>query len=56
MPVRLQRHGEGVRHRRLGGDVLEVHAQMDDGLRDLRADPADDAIGAHQPGGGHRLQ
>ena len=29
---------------------------MDDGLRNLRADAADDAVGAHQPGGGDRFQ
>ena len=36
--------------------VAEVHAQVDDRLRDLRADAADDAVGPHQPGGRDRLQ
>src|ERR1700749_1077970 len=41
---KLQRIGQ----RRLGGDALQVDAQVHDGLRDLRADAADDAVRAHQ--------
>ena len=36
--------------------AVQVHAEMDDRLRDLRPDAADDAVGAHQPRGRHRLQ
>ena len=34
----------------------QVDAEMDDRLRDLRPDAADDAVRAHQPGGRDRLQ
>jgi hypothetical protein len=47
-----RRCAEGDRERvgeaRLGGDGGEVHAEVHDGLRDLRADAADDAVGAHE--------
>src|ERR1041385_1499561 len=39
---------EGVGERCLGHHVAEVHPQVHDGLRDLRPDAADDALGAHQ--------
>src|SRR4051812_41361656 len=42
----LQGEGEGIRQCRLGGDGAEVHAEVHDGLRDLRPDAADDAVGA----------
>ena len=51
-----QRDRERIRQRRFGGDLGQIHAEMHDGLRDLRADAADDAIRAHQSGGGHGLQ
>src|SRR5262249_50839514 len=47
---------EGIGERRLRGDGIEIHAQMDDGLSDLRADATDDAVSTHQPCGGDRLQ
>jgi hypothetical protein len=34
----------------------KLDPEMDDRLRDLRPDAADDAVRAHEPGGGHRLQ
>jgi len=37
-----------IGQRRLGGNPLQVDAQVHDGLGDLRADAADDAVGAHQ--------
>jgi hypothetical protein len=52
----LQGDGESVGQRRLGGHVLQVHAQMDNGLRDLRPDSANDAIGPHEARRGHGLQ
>src|SRR4051812_715343 len=48
----LKRIGQGG----LGGDALQVDAQVHDGLRDLRADAADDAFGAHQADGADGLQ
>src|SRR5688572_11734028 len=51
-----ERDRERVGERGLGGHVAEVDSEMHDGLRDLRANAADDALGAHQPGGRHRLQ
>ena len=36
--------------------AVELDAEVDDGLRDLRADAADDAVGAHQARRGDRLQ
>jgi hypothetical protein len=47
---------EGVGHRGLGRDVAELDAQVDDRLRDLGPDAADDALGPHQAGRGHGLQ
>jgi hypothetical protein len=52
----FQGHDKGVGQRGLGHDVLQVDAEVDDGLGDLRADAADDAIGAHQARGGDGLQ
>src|SRR5579883_2817798 len=51
----LQRQREGVSHRRLRDDV-ELHAEMDEGLGDLRADAADDAVRAHEARGRDRLE
>jgi hypothetical protein len=45
-----------IRERRLCHHGAEVYTQMDDGLSNLRANSADDAIGAHQPGGRHCFQ
>ena len=46
-------HGvlQGVREVRLGDDVAELDAQRDNRLGDLRPDPGDDALRAHQLGG-----
>src|SRR6195952_2426266 len=52
----LHRELQRVGQRRLGGDALQVDAQVHDGLRDLRADAADDAVGAHQADGGDGLE
>src|SRR5690348_5445353 len=52
----LERRREGVGQRRLGGDVAQLDAQMHDGLGDLRANAADDAVGAHEARRGHRLE
>ena len=49
-----ERQGESVGHRRLGDDA-ELEPEMDDGLRDLRPNAADDAVGPHQAGGRHGL-
>ena len=43
-----QRDHKSVGQGSLGGDVFEVDAEVDDGLGNLRADTADDAIGAHE--------
>ena len=51
-----QSYGESIRQRGLGGDFRQIDAQMNDGLRDLRTDAADQAIGAHQTRRGHGLQ
>ena len=50
------REHERVGQRGLGGDSAEVHAQVDDRLGDLGSDAADDALGAHEPGGPDRLE
>src|SRR5947209_3227891 len=55
-PGLSQRQSKRVRQGRLGGHVEEVNAQVDDRLRDLRANSADDAVRAHQPGRGHRFE
>src|SRR2546422_615043 len=44
----LQRDDEGVGQRGLRDHTAELDAEMDDGLRDLRSDAADDAVGAHE--------
>src|SRR6185312_7042555 len=44
----LERDAKSVGERRLGDHLAEIHAQVHDGLRDLRPDAADDAVGAHQ--------
>ena len=51
-----QRHRKRVGERRLRDDVLKIDAEVHDRLRDLRTDAADDAVGAHQPRGGDRLE
>ena len=51
----LQRQLQGIGKRRLGNDV-ELDAEVDHRLGDLRTDAADHAVGAHQPGGGDRLE
>src|ERR1051326_5833115 len=47
----LQRDFESRSKRGLGGDVLQVNAEMHDGLCDLRAHATDDAICSHEAGG-----
>ena len=48
-PARVERDRRSASgERRLGDDVREVDAEVDDRLRDLRPDAADDALGAHQ--------
>jgi hypothetical protein len=37
-------------------NVAELDAQRHAGVRDLRPDPGDDALRAHQPGGNDRLE
>src|SRR5262245_18111704 len=54
--VALQRHGEGAGQRGLARHVAQLHSQVHDGLRDLRTDPADQAVRSHESGRGHRLQ
>src|SRR4249920_3546821 len=51
-----ERDPERAGQRRLGDHVAESDAQVDDRLGDLRANTADDAVRAHQPRGGDRLQ
>ena len=48
-PARRRRPGSPWRRR------PSSTPEVDDGLRDLRPDAADDAVGAHQPGGRDRL-
>ena len=55
-PLRRKRYFECIRQRGLGGDFRQIHAEMNDGLRNLRADAADQAIRAHQARRGHGLQ
>ena len=45
----LQREDESLGERRLRRNLAQIDAQMDDGLRDLRSDTADNTIRAHQP-------
>src|SRR4051812_30023261 len=47
---------EGIGKRGLGGDRVEIDAEVDDGLRDLRPDAANDAVGAHEAGGSDGLE
>jgi hypothetical protein len=54
LPELTERERERVGHRRLGDDT-ELEPEMDDSLRDLRADAADNAIGPHQASGRHGL-
>src|SRR3546814_17514139 len=59
MILRLQltkRMREGALDIRLRYDLGQVDAEMDDRLRDLRPDAADDAVRAHEADGGRRLQ
>src|SRR5665213_349231 len=50
-----QRDLKGIRQRRLADDV-ELDAEMNHGLGDLRTDAADDAIGAHEARRRRRFQ
>ena len=52
--VRCSASAQRIRHGRLGNDV-QLQAEMHDGLGDLRPDAAEDAVGAHQPRRGNRL-
>ena len=52
----LERQRQRIGEIRLGGHALQVHAEVHDGLRDLRAHAGDDAFRAHEPQRGHRLQ
>src|SRR5215472_10282783 len=47
---------ERICQRRLGHHSLQVDTQMDDGLRNLRSNSADDAIRTHHPNGGYGLE
>src|SRR5262245_51924034 len=48
--------GERIAEARLDDHVLQIDPEVHDGLCDLRADPADDALGAHQAGRRDGLQ
>src|SRR5678815_3118173 len=48
--------GQRIGQRGLGGDALQVNAQMNNGLGDLRAYSADDAVRTHQPYRSNGLQ
>uniref|UniRef100_A0A1I7YBM1 PE-PGRS family protein n=1 Tax=Steinernema glaseri TaxID=37863 RepID=A0A1I7YBM1_9BILA len=52
----MQGQLQGVGQVGLGHHALQVQAQVHDGLGDLRAYTADDAVGAHQADGGHGLE
>src|SRR6185312_6841424 len=52
----LESHRESIRQRSLGGHLRQVYAEVDDGLRNLRPDAADDAVRTHQTRRGYRLQ
>ncbi|PAV70342.1 hypothetical protein WR25_02883 [Diploscapter pachys] len=52
----LERELQGIGEVGLGGQGAQVQPQMHDGLRDLRAHAADDAVGAHQTDGGDGLE
>jgi len=41
----LQREGKGIGQIRLRRDAVKIDAKMNDGLRNLRTNRADDAIG-----------
>src|ERR1700760_3688339 len=51
-----QSDGKGIAKGRFAGDVKQVNSQMNNGLGDLRTNPADDAIGAHQTRRGDGFQ
>ncbi len=44
----LERQGKRVGEIGLGGDALEIHPEVDNRLRDLRAHARDDAFRAHE--------
>src|SRR5690606_38278441 len=52
----LQGQGEGRGQAGSGDHVAEVDAQLNQRLGNLGADTGDDALAAHQAGGGHRLE
>src|SRR5499425_1346349 len=52
----LQRHRKRAGQRGLARHVTQLHAQVHDCLRDLGTDSADQAVRAHEPGRGDRLQ
>src|SRR3954447_16486253 len=52
----IERDHDGVGQAGLGRDVLQVQPEVHDRLRDLRPDAGDDAVGAHQAGGGDGLE
>ena len=54
LPRAVQGKPQRIRHGGLGNDV-QLQPEMHDGLGDLRPDAAEDAVGAHQPRGGDRL-
>jgi hypothetical protein len=51
-----QGEAKGVGESSLGDHVAEIDAEVNDGGGDLGANAADDAIGAHETGGGDGLQ
>src|SRR6478609_2254723 len=52
----LERKRQRIGEIRLGRNSLQVHAEMHDRLRDLRAHTRDDAFRAHETQRRHRLQ
>src|SRR5262245_57227435 len=54
LPGALQCKRKSVGH---GGlrDNIKLQSEMHDGLRDLRPDTTNDAVGSHKPGSGYRL-
>src|SRR5688572_12932345 len=54
--VPLEGEGERVLQVGLGDDLAQLDPEVHDGLRDLGPDAADDAVRAHEPRRGDRLQ
>src|SRR6185437_2268447 len=52
---RLESELQCAGERRFGDDACQIDTQVYDSLCDLGTDTADDAFGAHQPCGAHRL-